>query len=153
VNDKMQQEKVKKMAAGVIGCGVNSVWLDPKQADKVKTVMTKEDVRALIKEGVIKKKQANSQSRSRARVLAEKRKKGRKRGKGKRKGTKKARTEKKPKWMKNVRSQRKLLKEMKKKKPKEVAKIGYRKLYKRIKGGYFRGKKYLKAAIEGKKRG
>lgn len=148
----MQQEKVKKMAAQILKCGVNSIWLDPEQREKVKTVMTKEDVRTLIKEKAIKKKQANSQSRGRARTLKEKRKKGRKSGKGKRKGTKKARTEKKPTWMKNVRSQRKTLKEMKKENPEGVEKIGYRTLYKRIKGGYFKGKKYLKAAIEGKKK-
>jgi len=148
----MQQEKIKKMAAELLKCGVNAVWLDPEQREKTKTVMTKEDVRALIQEKVIKKKQTNSQSRGRARILKEKRKKGRKRGKGKRKGTKKARSEKKPTWMKNVRSQRRTLKEMKKEKPKAVEKIGYRVLYKRIKGGYFKGKKYLKAAIEGKKK-
>ena len=148
----MQQEKVKKMAAQILKCGVNTIWLDPEQGERVKTVMTKEDVRALIEEKIIKKKQVNSQSRGRARILKEKRKKGRKRGKGKRKGTKKARSEKKPTWMKNVRSQRRTLKEMQKENPEGVEKIGYRTLYKRIKGGYFKGKKYLKAAIEGKKK-
>ena len=148
----MQQEKVRKMSAQLLNSGQNSVWLDPKQPDKIKSVMTKEDIRGLIKEGVIKKRKLNRKSRGRARILAEKRKKGRKRGKGKRKGTKKARSEKKPKWIKNVRSQRKMLKELRKKKPKAVEKTGYRKLYKRIKGGYFKGKKYLKAAVEGKKR-
>ena len=54
--------------------------------------------------------------------------------------------------MKNVRSQRRTLKEMQKENPEGVEKIGYRTLYKRIKGGYFKGKKYLKAAIEGKKK-
>ena len=54
--------------------------------------------------------------------------------------------------MKNVRSQRKMLKQLKKEKPDAVAKIGYRTLYKRVKGGYFKGKKYLKAAVEVKKR-
>jgi len=44
-----------------------------------------------------------------------------------------------------------MLKTLQKEHPKEVAKIGYRTLYKRIKGGYFKGKKYLKTAVEGKK--
>ena len=139
------------MATLVLKCGVNSVWLDPDKGDKVKSVMTKEDVRALIEEGVIKKKMQNSQSRGRARILHQKRKKGRKRGKGKRKGTKKARSEKKSTWMKNVRSQRKMLMQLKKEKEKAVEKVGYRRLYKRIKGGYFKGKKYLKAAVEERK--
>jgi len=147
----MQQKKVKKMAALILKTSANSVWLDPEKPDKAKSVMTKEDVRALLKDGTIKKKRLNSQSRGRARVLKAKRKKGRKKGKGKRKGKKKARSEKKPSWMKNVRSQRKMLRQLKKENPKAVEKAGYRRLYKRIKGGYFKGKKYLKAAVEGKK--
>ncbi len=148
----MRQEKVREMAASILKCGKNIVWLNPKEDEKIKSVMTKDDIRGLIKEGVIKKSGKNSQSRARARKLHEKKKKGRKSGKGKRKGTKKARIEKKPTWMKNVRSQRKMLKQLQKEKPEAVAKIGYRILYKRVKGGYFKGKKYLKAAVEGKKR-
>ena len=147
----MRQDKVKEMAAVILKCGKNIIWFDPKEGDKIKSVMTKDDIRELIKEGVIKKSGKNSQSRARARKLHEKKKKGRKRGKGKRKGTKKARIGKKPTWMKNVRSQRKMLKQLQKETPKAVKKIGYRTLYKRVKGGYFKGKKYLKAAVEGKK--
>ncbi len=147
----MREERVRKIAAELLNCGNDRVWFDPEQQEKVKSAMTKEDIRALIKEKVIKKRKQNFQSRGRARILREKRKKGRKRGKGKRKGTKKARSEKKESWMKNVRSQRKLLKQMKKEKPKAVEKLGYRRLYRMVKGGYFKGKKYLKAAVEGKK--
>jgi large subunit ribosomal protein L19e len=148
----VEQKKVKEMAAGILKCGCNAVWIDPMQGDKAKAVMTKEDVRELIKSGVITKRHVNSQSRGRARVLHEKKKKGRKRGKGKRKGTKKARSEKKASWIKNVRSQRKMLKQLKKEKPADVEKIGYRVLYKRVKGGYFKGKNYLRAAVEERKR-
>jgi len=147
----MQQEKVKRLSATVLKCGLNSVWLDPKENEKTKSVMTKEDVRALVKEGIIKKKQKNSQSRARARILKLKKKKGRKQGKGKRKGTKKTRMEKKKKWIQAVRSQRRTLKELRKKSPEAVKKVGYRKLYKRVKGGHFKGKKYLEAAVKGKK--
>lgn len=143
----MEQKKIKEMAAGILKCGCNVVWLDPAQGDKVKAVMTKEDVRELVKNGVIRKRHVNSQSRGRARLLHEKRKRGRKSGKGKRKGTKKARVEKKASWIKNVRSQRRMLKQLQKEKPAEVKKIGYRVLYKRVKGGYFKGKDYLKAAV------
>lgn len=147
----MRQDKIKKMAAELLNCGQGRIWLDPEQNDKIKSVMTKEDVRGLIEEKVIRKIKDNLKSRGRARILQTKRKKGRKRGTGKRKGTKKARSEKKPTWMKKVRSQRKMLKELRKDNPKAVSKIGYRTLYKRIKGGYFKGKKYLKAVVEGKK--
>ncbi len=147
----MKEQRIREIAAGILGCGKNMVWVDPKEPEKTGTAMTKEDVRALVQSGAIRKRNQNSQSRSRARKLQAKKKKGRKSGKGKRKGTKKARSEKKESWIKNVRSQRKTLKELRKKSPKEVKKLGYRSLYKRVKGGYFRGKKYLKAAVEGKK--
>jgi len=146
----MRQEKVRAMAAEILNCSRNDVWFDPKQADKVKGVMTREDVRGLVKEKVIMKSRGNSQSRARARVQQAKRKKGRKSGLGKRKGTRKARSEKKPRWMISVRSQRKMLRRLRKENPKAVSKSGYRRLYKRIKGGYFKGKNYLKAVVEGK---
>ena len=43
-----------------------------------------------------------------------------------------------------------MLKELKKSNPKEVERIGYSKLYKMVKGNYFRGKNYLKAFVLGK---
>lgn len=147
----MQQEKVKRLAADVLHCGRNSVWLNPEEGEKISSVMTKDDVRALVKEGIIMKKRKNSQSRFRARLLQRKKAKGRKRGKGKRKGLKSARMEKKPTWMKNVRSQRRMLRQLRKEKKSNVEKVGYRGLYMKIKGGYFKGKNYLKAAVEGKK--
>jgi len=147
----MQQEKVKRLAADVLHCGRNSVWLNPEEGEKISSVMTKDDVRALVKDGIIKKRQQNAHSRFRARLLQKKKKKGRKRGSGKRKGLKSARAEKKPNWMKNVRSQRRMLRQLRKEKKNNVEKIGYRKLYMKIKGGYFKGKNYLKAAVEGKK--
>ena len=53
--------------------------------------------------------------------------------------------------MKNVRSQRRVLRQLRKENPEAVAKIGYRRLYKMVKGRFFKGKNYLKAAVEGKK--
>ena len=44
-----------------------------------------------------------------------------------------------------------MLKQLRKENKRGVEKIGYRKLYMKIKGGYFKGKNYLKAAVEGKK--
>ncbi|MBN2066873.1 MAG: 50S ribosomal protein L19e [Candidatus Diapherotrites archaeon] len=148
----MKADKVRRMAAQVLKAANKDVWFDSGEMEKIESVMTKEDIRGLIKEGVIKKRKKQSQSRGRSRLLKEKKKKGRKRGKGKRKGRKNARKEGKKQWEKNVRSQRKMLKELKKEKPEAVKKIGYRKLYKMVKGGFFRGKHYLKASVEGKKR-
>ena len=146
----MDLNKVKRIAAEVLKTGPKRVWFNPEESERISEVMTKEDARALVKEGIIKKRKPESQSKARAKKLKEKKSKGRKKGKGKRKGTKKKRSEKKKSWIKRVRSQRKKLKELRKKKPKAVEKIGHSKLYRMIKGNYFRGKKYLEAYVEEK---
>lgn len=148
----MRIDKIRGIAGEILNVGKNRVWISPEQSQKAVTAMTKQDVLALIEEGAIKKKKENFHSRGRARILSEKKKKGRKRGKGKRRGTKKARMEKKKNWMKNVRAQRQKLKELKLSKP-AVKEFGYSKLYRMIKGNYFRGKKYLESfVVETKKR-
>ncbi len=143
--------KVRRIAADVLGVGLQRVWFNPDENVRIKEVMTKEDVRELVSEGIIKKRKPQSQSKGRTRKLKEKKKKGRKTGSGKRKGTKKTRTQKKKNWMSRVRAQRKMIKELKEKDPEAVKKAGYSKVYRMIKGNYFKGKKYIQAYVEGKK--
>lgn len=139
----MELNKIRRMAAQILKVGKNKLWLNPDERDKIKESMTKEDVRALIKDGLIKIKKEKGQSKARARKLKEKKKKGRKGGYGKRKGRKKARARKKKSWVSGVRAQRKKLKELKNKGVK--LSIQYRKAYNMIKGNYFKGKKYVEA--------
>ena len=147
----MKLDKVRRLAVEVLGVGKQRIWIDPEQRDRAKEAMTKDDVRALIKEGVIKKRPEEGQSRSRARTLALKKRKGRKRGKGKKTGTKKARSKIKKRRMESVRAQRRKLKELRQKNPEAVEKIGYRVLYRKIKGGFFKGKKQVEIAVLGGK--
>ncbi|MBN1941367.1 MAG: 50S ribosomal protein L19e [Candidatus Diapherotrites archaeon] len=147
----MQSKKVKQLAAKILNCGTGRVWFSPTDFEKIKSAMTKEDIKELIKQGVIKKKKINCQSRGRARILKKKKARGRKKGFGARRGRKKARTETKKRWMKRVRAMRSELKKLRKENPKAVEKIGYRKLYKMVKGNFFKGKKYVAAFVEGKK--
>lgn len=148
----MELNKVKKLAAQVLKVGVKRVYIDPAQREKVMEAMTKDDVRGLIADRIIKKRPAQSQSRARARVLAEKKKKGRRAGHGKRKGTKKSRVEKKKTWIKKVRAQRRTLKEIRTEDPEAVATVGYSNVYRKIKGNYFKGKNYVKEYIKGGKK-
>lgn len=147
----MKLEKAKDLAAQILKVGITKIYIDPNQTNKVKEAMTKDDIRSLIAERVIKKRQINQQSKARSKILKEKKQKGRKKGKGKRKGTKKARTEKKKSWISRVRAQRRTLKELKKTNPEQVKEKGYSNIYKKIKGNYFKGKNYLKKFIEGVK--
>ncbi|MDD3159698.1 MAG: 50S ribosomal protein L19e [Candidatus ainarchaeum sp.] len=147
----MNQKKAKELSARILKIGVSKIYIDPAKTQKVDEAMTAEDIKGLISERIVRKRRENAQSKGRARILKAKKLKGRKSGKGKRKGTKKARTEKKATWMNRVRAQRKLLKELKVSNPTAVAKVGYSKLYKMVKGNYFKGKKYLQEFIEGGK--
>jgi len=143
---------VKLLAAKVLNCGANKIWFNPEALEKVKSVMTKEDVKALIKDGVVKKKNRNFQSKGRARILQAKKAKGRKRGFGSRRGLKTARSEKKLRWIGKVRALREELLKLENENPKAVEKTGYRKLYKLIKGNFFKGRRYLDAFVEGKEK-
>ena len=62
----------RKLAATVLECGVNRVWIDPERADEVSMAITRAEIRKLIKDNIIKALPENSQSKGRARVLAEK---------------------------------------------------------------------------------
>ncbi len=147
---KMQLNKIRRMAAGILKVGKTKIVFSEKDQDKIAESMTKEDVRQLIKDGIVKKRKDQHQSRARARKLKEKKTKGRRRGKGKRKGTTKTRTQKKKTWMKNVRAQRKKLKELKTEV--KMEKGQYSKIYRMIKGNYFKGKKYVEAMVKGEKK-
>ncbi|MGI6589347.1 MAG: 50S ribosomal protein L19e [Candidatus Iainarchaeum sp.] len=148
----MNAVKAKELAAKILKVGVGRIYLDPTQTSKIKEAMTKDDIRTLIAERVIKKKPQVSQSKGRTRVSKEAKAKGRGRGKGKRSASKKVRSEQRDRWINRVRSQRRTLKELKVKNSKEVKEIGYSKIYKRIKGGYFRGKRHLVEFVEGAKK-
>ncbi len=145
----MQLNKIRRMAAEIMKVGKTKIVFSEKDRERIAESMTKEDVRALIKEGIVKKRKDKHQSKGRARKLKEKKTKGRKRGKGKRKGKKTARTKKKKEWMKKVRAQRKKLKELK---GKIKEKGEYGRMYKMIKGNYFKGKKYVETMVKGDKK-
>jgi len=131
----------RRVAADLLKCGENRVWIDPEKIDDVSSAITREDVRRLIHEGVIRKKPERKQSRYRAKVRAEARKKGRHRGPGSRKGKKTARMGKKERWMMTIRALRKELRKLKAEG--KLDEHTYRRLYIRAKGGQFKNKRQL----------
>ena len=147
----MDPRKARELAARVMKCGENRIFISPDGLAKVAEAMTKDDIRQLIAERVIKKRPYVDQSMGRARFLRAQRRKGRRRGRGKRTGTKKVRTERKSAWMNRVRAQRRTLKELRKTNPEAVKEKGYGDIYRKIKGNYFKGKNYVKEYVEGGK--
>jgi len=121
----------KKIAAKILKCGENRIWIDPANA-KVKQAITRRDIRRFIKEGNIKKVTEKKREK-----LHEKRQQKI----GSRKGSKGARRGKKTEWLKIVRPQRKFLKELKNKG--QLKPHTYRVVYKLIKGNFFRNKAHL----------
>ncbi|MBR9689469.1 MAG: 50S ribosomal protein L19e [Candidatus Altiarchaeota archaeon] len=131
----------RRIASELLKCGSDRVWFNPDSLDQASKAITREDIRGLIKKGIIKKKQAIGVSRGRARIIAEKKRKGRRTGAGRRRGTKNARFPKKKRWMIKIRSQRKVLKGLRD--TEEITRKLYRKFYLMAKGGIFRSKNHM----------
>ncbi|MFX1312862.1 MAG: 50S ribosomal protein L19e [Promethearchaeota archaeon] len=131
----MNLKPQKRMAAEILKCGENRIYFDPYLIEDISLAITRDDIRNLIKQGVIKKKYKKGISSYRKKILHQRKKKGRARGLGKRKGTKFARTPKKRTWIKRIRPIRRELKKLRDRKL--ITAATYRKLYKNAKGGMF----------------
>jgi large subunit ribosomal protein L19e len=125
----------RRMAAEILKCGGNRIYFDPYLIEDIKMAITREDIRNLIKEGIIQKKYENGISKYRKIVRHERKKSGLSRGLGKRKGAKYARTPKKRAYIKRIRPIRRELKKLRDRKL--ITTITYRILYKNAKGGMF----------------
>ncbi len=137
----------RRLAAQILKVGQNRVWINPERIDDVEAAITREEIRKLIHEGVIKQLPEKGVSKARARVLKEKKKKGRGRGHGSRSGSRGARISKKEAWMRRIRALRKKLRELKV--SRIITESTYRKLYKMASSGRFESiadlERYLKA--------
>jgi len=137
----------RRVAAQVLKVGQNRVWIDPEKTDDVEAAMTRDEIRRLIHQGVIKSMPQTGVSRGRARLLHEKKKKGRRSGAGSRTGTAHARVSQKEAWMSKIRALRKRLKTLKTKKI--IPEDSYQQLYRMAGSGRFASvadlERYLKA--------
>ncbi|NPA86199.1 MAG: 50S ribosomal protein L19e [bacterium] len=126
----------RRLAAEVLGVGYHRVWIDPNRLKEVAAATTKEDIRKLIKMGVIGAKPVKGTSRHRARARRDKR-----RGPGSRKGGKYAIVNKKRRWINTIRPIRAELKELRDKG--KIDRHTYRRLVKMAKAGMIRSVSYL----------
>lgn len=124
-----------------MGVGENRIWFDPSSISRVREALTRDDVRRLIDEGVIRAEAARGVSRHRGRDKAEGKRAGRRKGHGSRKGTAHARAHPKDVWMAKARSQRKLLRILRT--DGRIDSKSFRKAYMLVKGNTFRGKAAL----------
>ncbi|PKK85962.1 MAG: 50S ribosomal protein L19e [Thermoplasmata archaeon HGW-Thermoplasmata-1] len=132
----------KRLAASILKCGRNRVWVDPDRSEEVAQAATRGDVRVLASGGAIKALQKTGISKGRARKAAAQKAKGRRTGQGSRKGTANARQSKKDRWMKTIRALRASLMELRD--TEVIDRSVYREYYRRVKGGQFRSKAHMR---------
>ncbi len=136
----------KRLASDVLDVGKNRIWLDPDAQADIAEAITRDEIRELVDEGTIQAEDASGNSRGRARERNEKRAYGHRNGPGKRKGKKGARQNEKEQWTKQIRAQRRKLRELRDKG--ELTPTQYRQLYKKAGGGEFRSVRYLLSYID-----
>lgn len=137
----------RRLASRILKVGQNRVWIDPERTDDAEAAITREEIRKLLHENIIKALPERGVSRARTRLLHEKKKKGRRRGAGRKSGASKAKISKKEAWMSRIRALRKRLRKLKVNKV--ISDDSYRKLYKMASSGRFTSvgdmERYLKA--------
>ena len=136
----------KRLAASILKCGVNRIWIDDSQIVEINKAISREEIRALIEEGAIAAHQKKGVSRGRARIRMAQRAYGHRKGPGRRRGAAGARTPSKRRWIQKIRAQRKLLREMRE--TGEIDRSVYRKFYRKAAGGQFRTVAHLKAQVD-----
>jgi large subunit ribosomal protein L19e len=136
----------RRLAAKIMDCGENRVWMDPDSQGEIAEAITREDVRELVQQGIIREKRKKGVSRGNARERDEKRAYGHQKGPGTRKGKAGARSDPKDEWKSGIRALRKELRRMKE--DEEIDASTYRDLYGKAKGGEFDSVRYLRNYVE-----
>ncbi|MFX0013658.1 MAG: 50S ribosomal protein L19e [Promethearchaeota archaeon] len=136
----------KKIAAKILGVGVKRVWIDPEIEEDLSLALTREDVRKLISDRVIRKKSVKGVSRGRTRYSRIQKQRGQRLGQGRRKGRAGARQPSKQTWINKVRSQRRYIRGLRDNQLIDPAE--YRKLYTKVKGNSYRSVTHLRNTVE-----
>ncbi len=132
----------RRMAAEVLKCGENRVWLNPEKLDEVAECITRADIRTAVASGLIKAKPKNGTSKGRIRYVAGQKASGKRKGPGSRKGTANARVRDKERWMGTIRPIRDELKTLRA--DGTITPSVYRLYYRKAKGGMFKSRRHMK---------
>lgn len=135
----------RRLAADILKCGKNRVWIDPSRLEDVEEAITRSDIRFVIREGAIRAKQKSGISRGRAEWRKAQKKKGRRRGIGSRRGAMYARLPRKERWQTTIRALRKHLREMRD--TGQIDRSVYRQYYRKAKGGMFKSRAHIEAQL------
>lgn len=132
----------RRMAADVLKCGENRVWMDPNRMEEIADCITRSDIRMAVNSGLIKAKAKKGSSRGRIRHNAAQKASGRRKGPGSRSGTANARVRDKTRWISTIRPLRDELKNLRDNG--DITPATYRLYYRRAKGGLYRSRRNLR---------
>jgi large subunit ribosomal protein L19e len=132
----------RRMAADLLGCGENRVWINPDRLEEVEDCITRSDIRMAIDSGLIRAKAKKGTSRGRIRYVAGQKASGKRKGPGSRKGTVNARITGKQRWIAKIRPIRDELKTLRAEG--EITPSVYRLYYRRAKGGSYNSRRNLR---------
>ncbi len=138
----MDLKNQKRMAAEILKCGENRVWLNPEKMEEIAECITRADIRTAIASGDIKAKPKNGTSYGRIRHAAAQKAKGKRKGPGSRKGTDNARVPQKRRWISVIRPIRAELKQLRDEG--KITPAVYRMYYRRAKGGVYKSRRNLR---------
>ena len=139
----------KRLASKILNAGVNSVWIDPERTDDVEGVITRAEIRKLVHQWIVCTRAEKGISRSRARLLHDKKKRGLKKGVGSKTGHATARMPRKKSWEIRIRAIRTHLRDLKARRI--ILQGSYRRLYLMAKGGAFPSLSHVEQYIEANK--
>lgn len=132
----------RRMAADIMKCGENRVWINPDRTEEAEDCITRSDIRAAVASGMIRIKPKNGTSRGRIRYVQGQKASGKRKGPGSRKGTANARVRDKERWMATIRPIRDELKTLRAEG--KITPSVYRLYYRKAKGGMFKSRRHLR---------
>ncbi len=145
----MDLKSQRRMAAEILKCGQNRVYINPNNIEDIAEAVTRSDIRRLIHEDVIKARQIKGISNGRLKERMKQKEAGKRKGHGSRKGSKYARFPKKRRWIQTIRPIRRTLKKFRA--DGNITPETYRQYYRHSSGGIFRSIGHLRSHIDAEK--